>query len=207
VKSFFISTATKNSVIAILDDFKVIDSIEIESDKKLSDCLFVHIKNLFETNNILPEEIKKIFVSVGPGSFTGVRIGLTIAKTWASMLDVSLYPISSLEIIASGNSTTQYTCSLIDARRNYVYAGIYDDHLNFVIKDSYISLEEIYNEAKKLSASIYTYDSFDFETIIDQKVNIVKIIKKHWEDTPANADTLIPLYLKLTEAEERLHNA
>ena len=84
-------------------------------------------------------DVKRIYVGYGPGSFTGVRIGLTIAKTYAYTLNIKLVPISSLQILASTIEEDEIV-SLIDARRGYVFAGVYDKELNSIIDDCYIDL-------------------------------------------------------------------
>lgn len=206
MKSFFINTATKISTISLLNDFELIDSMTITNNKDLSSYLFGYIQDLFSRNKVSPEDIDKIFVSIGPGSFTGIRIGLTVAKTWSSLYKIPLYSISTLEILASVNRENSYSCSLIDARRNYVYAGIYDSSLNVVFPDTYISLDDICDQIKNLPITFCTYDSFDFVPCLSDKINVTKLVKKHWNDEPVNSHILIPIYLKKTEAEERFKN-
>ena len=93
--SFFIDTCTSFVTIALLKDNKLINQKNIVSNRDLSNNLFEYIEQLFKEVAILPKDVKRIYVSIGPGSFTGVRIGLTIAKTYAYSLDIKLVPISS----------------------------------------------------------------------------------------------------------------
>ena len=81
--SFFIDTCTSLATIALLNNNKLINKKIVTSNHDLSSNLFSYIEELFKEVNINPKEIKKIYVAYGPGSFTGVRIGLTIAKTYA----------------------------------------------------------------------------------------------------------------------------
>ena len=89
---------------------------------------------------------------------------------------------------------------LIDARRGYVYAGGYDKDLNCIYKDSYILFDDINSECKYVS-----YDKFDFEVLIP-RFDLLKIIKKHENDSLLNVHSINPNYLKLTEAEEKRLN-
>ena len=82
----------------------------------------------------------KIFVVNGPGSFTGIRVGLTVAKVMAYSLNIPVVPVSSLEVMASGYD--EDVISLIDARRGYVYAGGYDRNLDVIYKDNYVLFSE-----------------------------------------------------------------
>lgn len=204
--SFFIDTSTRISTIAILKDFDIIESMSIKCEKNLSNVLFSDIQNLFKKNNLMPNCIDKIYVSIGPGSFTGIRIGLTIAKTWATFCHIKLCPISSLEVLASANIEKSNTCVLIDARRNYVYGAIYDEFLNPIVSDSYFSIENLKNKAISISAPFFSNDQFDFDTKSAQKIDIVKLIKKHYNEAIVDSNLLNPKYLKLTEAEEKLKN-
>ena len=149
----------------------------------------------FNQSNLTPENIDKIFVVNGPGSFTGIRVGLTVAKIMAYSLNIPLISLSSLELMASGFD--EDITSLIDARRGYVFAGKYDKELNAIYKDNYVLLDNL-----DLKGTIVSYDSFNFE-VKNPKLDIVKIIKKHENDKPINPHELKPNYLKLTEAEEK----
>ena len=144
----------------------------------------------------------KIFVVNGPGSFTGVRIGVTVAKTIAWALKIDLIPLSSLEFIASTQSDKKYLVPMIDARRGNVFAGIYDQELNNILPDELISYEQL---SKKIDES-YEQISYNLENSIKPNGDIIKVINKHLSDKSVNPHSLKPNYLKLTEAEEKLND-
>ena len=90
-----------------------------------------------------PADIEKIVVAKGPGSYTGVRIGVTIAKTLAWTLNIPLVGISSLEVLAAGVGRYFNGCvsPLFDARRGQIYTGLYqyqNGKLQSVVKDQII---------------------------------------------------------------------
>lgn len=136
--------------------------------------------------------VDKIFVVNGPGSFTGIRVGVTIAKTIGFCLNIPIIKLSELELLATTKTDTKYNVSLIDARRGYVYAGIYDKDLNCYLEDQHILLNDI-----KYPDSYTVIDNYD-------NIDLLKIIKKHEFDKPINPHDLKPNYLKKTEAEEKL---
>lgn len=136
--------------------------------------------------------VDKIFVVNGPGSFTGIRVGVTIAKTIGFCLKIPIIKLSELELLATTKTNTKYNVSLIDARRGYVYAGIYDKDLNCYLEDQHILLNDI-----KYPDSYTVIDNYD-------NIDLLKIIKKHEFDEPINPHDLKPNYLKRTEAEEKL---
>lgn len=195
MKYLFINSATTNLVVAIISSNKVLYLYDNNDSNDTSSKIMPVIFEAFNKSNLTPEDIDKIFIVNGPGSFTGIRVGLTVAKIMAYSLNIPLISLSSLELMASGFD--EDVTSLIDARRGYVFAGKYDKELNAIYKDNYVLLDNL-----DLKGTIVSYDSFNFE-VKNPKLDIVKIIKKHENDKPINPHELKPNYLKLTEAEEK----
>ena len=196
MKYLLINSATTNLVVAIINSGKIVYIYDENDGNDTSSKIMPIIKEAFDVSNIKPKDIDKIFVCSGPGSFTGIRVGLTVAKTMAWSLNIPCFTFSSLELMASG-----YDCdvmTLIDARRGYVYAGGYDKDLNSFYKDSYVLFDG-------LKGKFVSYDSFDFSTV-KPKLDILKLIKKHENDEVINPHLINPNYLKLTEAEEKRLN-
>lgn len=203
--SLFLNTSSRYLNIAILKDNKVINEKNLELEKDLSALALFEIEKLFKETQLKPNDIDEIYCVDGPGSFTGLRVGITIAKVYAWSLNKKLYKVSSLYTMAT-SINNDYIIPLIDARRGYVFAGIYDKDYNQVLKDQYISLENLKNIVENLEGQ-YTYvtlDDFDFQTqkYIPNLNNTFKYIKKEEVDPY----TFIPNYLKKTEAEEKLNN-
>ncbi|MFC7366752.1 MULTISPECIES: tRNA (adenosine(37)-N6)-threonylcarbamoyltransferase complex dimerization subunit type 1 TsaB [Bhargavaea] len=112
------------------------------------------VEQLFKRAGIKPADIDAIAVSEGPGSYTGVRIGVTIAKTLAWTLDKPLVGVSSLRVLASNVFTYGVTISpMIDARRGNVYAGLYrrqeDGTLKCLMEDRHMALSDLLDRLKK----------------------------------------------------------
>ena len=189
----FIDSATTNLVVAIINEGKISYIYNNNEGHDTSSKMMPILAEAFDQANLKPRDINKIFVVTGPGSFTGIRVGLTVCKTMAYALNIPIIPISSLEVMTSGESGT----SLINARRGYVFAGTYDSDLNILYPDSYVFMNE------SLKKPYISYDTFDFETL-KPKIDILKVIKKHEKDNPVNPHSIKPNYLKMTEAEENL---
>lgn len=198
---FFIDTSTSLSTIALLKEKKVINKKTIQSNNDLSNNLFMHIAKLFEEASIKPNEVTRIYASYGPGSFTGIRIGLTVAKVYAYALNIKIVPISSLQILASSLSDKQ-VIPIIDARRGYVYAGGYDENLNCFMDDTYIDINLL--REKYPNAQYITPDIFDFSTI-KPDIDVEKIVSL-CDNQEFESHLVNPNYLKITEAEENLKN-
>ncbi len=202
MRSLFINTSTKKLIIGIVEDDKVLYEYSDTNSNELSSKIMPIIDEAFTKTNLKPVDIDTIFVTNGPGSFTGIRIGLTIAKVMAWSLKMKVVPVSSLELMVSGNYNSDYILPLMDARRNNVFGALYDRNLNPIINDSFINYEDMINRANDMVKD-YTIVSheFDFE---EPKYDIVKVIKKHINDKGINPHELNPNYLKMTEAEENL---
>lgn len=201
--SLFIDTSVFIPTISIVKDDKILFEYHEEIKNDMSSKILPIIDNALENTNLQLNSIDKIFVVNGPGSFTGVRIGVTIAKTLGWALKKDIITLSSLEFIASTNTDKKYLIPMIDARRGNVFGGIYDYDLNCIKNDSLIPINDILNELND-SYEIVSYDSIK-EAILP-KPDVVKIINKHKNDACVNAHELKPNYLKLTEAEENRKN-
>lgn len=203
--TLFIDTADKYLNVSLYESNKVLSFFKEENDLTLSSKLLPVIKGVLEKGNINKKEVDQIMIVTGPGSFTGVRMGVTVAKTYAYSLNKKVIPISKLEVMASTYFEGAYILSLIDARANYVYAGLYDKDLNNIISDSYLSIEELLDKLKPYTNIVVSsYDDIDIGLeVIKPEENIDRILSKHFNDQGVNPHSLNPVYLKRTEAEEK----
>ena len=198
-----IDTSSSNVLVSIIQDYKIIGLFNEEIKDDMSSQILIILDNCLKQANVSLEDIDKLFVVNGPGSFTGVRVGVTIAKIISWSLNIKLIPLSSLELIAS-TSSSNLIIPLINARRGNVFAGVYDNELNGTLSNGLYGLNEL---AEKYSnAEFISYDNYDGISVIKPNVDIIRIIKKHENDNPVNAHALLPNYLKKTEAEEKLYD-
>ena len=196
----FIDTSTSNLTVSIIKEKDIIFNYQENILSDMSSKLLPIIDDGLKENNLNLKDIDKIFVVNGPGSFTGVRVGVTVAKTIAWALKKDVIPISSLELMATTHTSKKYVIPMIDARRNNVFAGIYDTELNCVKGDKLISIDELINLNEDYE--FISYDNLKLETVIKPNIDVLKIINNHINDVGINPHNLNPNYLKLTEAEE-----
>lgn len=203
--SLFIDTSIAFPTISIVKDSRVLFNFHEEIKNDMSSKILSIIDIGLRESNISIKSVNKIFVVTGPGSFTGVRIGVTIAKTLAWSLNIPIVPVSSLEYMSTTSTNKKYLVSMIDARRGNIFAGIYDSNLNCIKKDILIKKEELLNSINDIEYELVSYDNFE-DTILSVP-NVLKIINKYINNKGVNPHNLKPNYLKLTEAEEnRLKN-
>lgn len=201
--SLFVDTCTSNLIIAVSKNKEIIKKFIQKNDNNLSTNFTSYIDDLLNDCNLSINDIEKIFVSIGPGSFTGIRVGLTFAKVLAWSLKIPVIPVSSLEVLASSGEGNVLV-PMLNARRGYVYAGAYDSNLTVILEDKYILFEDLQNKLIDYKDVIYiSCDQFDFD-VCTPNYKIENIINKHYQDPGVNPHSLIPCYLKKTEAEEKL---
>lgn len=202
--SLFLNTSIDFLNIAIIKDKTVLDSFYTKLNNDLSKITLRTIDDMLNKLSISKKDINQIICVNGPGSFTGLRIGVTIAKVWAYALNIDIIEVSSLYTLATGASS-DYIVPIIDARRGYVYAGIYNEDYKTVLNDCYISFEELSNKVKELSGNIAYISSNGFNNSIEYKPNIEKLFNYLDTSKISNGFNFTPNYLKRVEAEEKLN--
>lgn len=201
--SLLIDTSSVNLIVSIIKDNEILSFTKKSDIKSISTRLLDEIASSIEKCNLEIKDINAIFVTSGPGSFTGLRVGITAAKTMAYALKKKVIPISSLALLASTNFDTDYIIPYIDARRDYVYAAIYDQNLNPVMEDTYIKIEDLLLKTKGKKITFTGYSKVNqIEDYIVPEENIIKIVTKYKDRPGVNPHQLNPNYLKRTEAEE-----
>lgn len=126
-----IETSSLVSSVALMDEHNLIGELTIQAGLTHSEQLVPHIDMLLRASQVERNELKGIVVSIGPGSFTGLRIGMGTAKAMAYALQIPLYGVMTMDSLAHNVSYTDHTiCTVIDAQKKHVYAGIYqyEDH-------------------------------------------------------------------------------
>lgn len=204
MKTLYIDTSSSFLYAGILEDTDVLQEVKKEFGQDLSKEALPEIDKLFKKAKLNPKDINRIVVVNGPGSFTGIRIGITIAKTYAWALNLDIITVNALEAMSISCEEKINHVPILDARRGYVFAAIYDKDSNIILKPQHILLEELQKELNKIDEYIViSNDEIDeFEDIYKYDPNISKIVEKVNNRKPINPHAVNPEYLKLTEAEE-----
>ncbi len=204
MKTLLISTCTNRIIVALADNSTIFSFCNEIIENQMSNIIMEKVENCFKEASLKPTEIDRILVAVGPGSYTGIRIGVTIAKTYSWALKTKIIPISSLEVMVSGYQDDKLLVSYIDARRNACFGAIYNNKLNPILNDQYILIDDL---KEKLKGKDYIFVSDDKLVESNKpKIDIIKLINKHLNDAGVNPHSLNPVYLKKTEAEESLNH-
>jgi tRNA threonylcarbamoyl adenosine modification protein YeaZ len=207
MKILYLDTSSSFLYTAILEDSNIIKEIKEKLDNNLSVFTLSKIHEMLDSANIDINEIEKIIAVNGPGSFTGIRIGLTIAKTLAWAKNIPIIPISSLEAMSlSAGEDYNYIVPTIDARRGFVYASIYDNENDkFIMNEKYLSMNVLLVALSNIEVSItfISNDKLNVEYMVKTyDPDISKIVFNTMNRESVNPHSIDANYLKLTEAEE-----
>ena len=203
--NLFIDTSSSDVSIAVAKDEIILSSITKEVPNEHSVYTTSFLDDVIKKAKIKPTDIERIMVVVGPGSFTGVRIGVTIAKVYAYLLNLGVICVSSLKM-RSISIAHNYCLSLIDARHNNFYAGLYDNENNEVIKEGFFNIDEIMKFIEEYNPTIVSDKDLEIEDIKVQKgkIDFSKIISYYENATSVNCHLVKPNYLKKPQVLEEL---
>lgn len=204
MKILYIDTSSSFLYTGIVENDKLLYQVKEEYGQSLSEVALPKIALLFEKTKIDPKEIDKIIIVNGPGSFTGIRIGLTIAKVYAWSMNIPITTIYSLEAMAISSKNNKIHVPMINARRGYVFAAIYDKDYKEILKPQHITIEDLSEKLNSIDDyEIISNDKFDsFNKIELYNPDIEKIVNYFKDKEAMNPHAVNPEYLKLTEAEE-----
>lgn len=202
MRILYIDTSSSYLYAGIVEDGNLISDVKEDLSLDLSKLALPRIASMFEEYKLKPNNIDKIMVVNGPGSFTGIRVGITIAKVYAWSLNIPIIPINGLEAMATSVSAP-IKVPLIDARRGYVYAAIYNDD-NIILKPQHILLSHLVSYLKEFENYMFiTNNEIDLGgKKCRYNPDIGMIVNKFCQRPPCNPHLVNPEYLKLTEAEE-----
>lgn len=198
-----IDTSEEDVSIAILKGKKILSSITKTAPNDHSKYTVKLIDDAIKEAKIIPHDIDKIMAVVGPGSFTGLRIGITIAKTFAYLEKIEIIPISSLKMRALSQEN-KYCLSLIDAHHDNYYVGLYDNNYKEVIEEQFMNKNKVIELINKYNPNIISNKDGKIEEYSYKKIklNPEKIVE-YYKDLPSiNPHLVNPNYLKLPQALE-----
>lgn len=207
MRILYIDTSSSYLYAGIVTNRKLTSEVKKEFGHSLSEKALPSIVSLFEKENLSAKDIDKIIVVNGPGSFTGIRIGITIAKVFAWGLNIPITSVSALEAMSLSSTSDKLHVPIINARRNYVFGAIYSKDNNIILKPMHIKLEELLVELADEDYVFISNDEFDeLKDIEPYNPDIEKIVNHFENKESINPHAINPEYLKLTEAEESKKN-
>jgi tRNA threonylcarbamoyladenosine biosynthesis protein TsaB len=155
MKILAVDTSTRSGSLAILQDARVVGQVSSLEDTLHSERLFRDLARLQAISQFQLKEIDLFAVSTGPGSFTGLRVGLTAVKAWAELYQKPIAGVSGLlAVAAQSKANTSAVAPFLDARRGQIYGAIYQrspgDHVAWHLRgeEALFSAEEFLTRVK-----------------------------------------------------------
>ena len=186
MNSLIISTYNEKIIIGLLKDGKELSKKEKESHKGHSEFLVPTIDEILKENNLVPQDLNEIIVISGPGSFTGVRLGITVAKTLAYTLDIPIKTITSIEAISAAIKEENKIIYINDPKGKYIGEFKNNKLTNLFYLKNDLAIDYLNNSPLK----VFETDELDLEAIYKYTLNI--------KSTPAHAVKAV--YIKEIEA-------
>ena len=205
----FFDTSSDLLKVSLIKDDKIIFDKQLHTKNDHSSYLVPTIDEAFKSNNIDFKELDEIIVGNGPGSFTGTRISIAVAKTYAFSFNIPVYMISSLEELIYDNDGYDFYVPIIEEKKDNLYFSIFDKDKKRVMDDTYSSTEYMYKKLEELDGKILLislsnkeYEKYDTIKASINALNIMKNIDVNNEKV--NPHLLKPNYIKKIEAEAKL---
>lgn len=205
----FFDTSSDLLKVSLIKDNNIIFDKELYTKNDHSSYLVPTIDEAFKSNNIDFKELDEIIVGNGPGSFTGTRISIAVAKTYAFSFNIPVYMISSLEELIYDNDGYDFYVPIIEEKKENLYFSIFDKDKKRVMDDTYSSTEYMYKKLEELDGKILLislsdkeYEKYDTVKASINALNIMKNIDVNNEKV--NPHLLKPNYIKKIEAEAKL---
>lgn len=118
--SLCMDSAYKALVLGLYKDGTLIDGVSIEAFKKQSETIFVELNQLFEKTGVDYKDVDEVIITDGPGSYTGIRIAMTIAKVFCTQMHKTLKCISTMQLFAGMDESANV---ILDARSKRAYVA------------------------------------------------------------------------------------
>ena len=228
MKTLAFETSAKAASVALLENGKLLGESYQNTGLTHSQTLMVMAEDMLKSCNLTAKDVDAVAVAAGPGSFTGVRIGVAAAKGFAWGGELPCYGVSTLEAMARNLGVWQgYVVPAMDARRSQVYTAVFHADkgvLTRLEEDMAISLEELKEKIKNFAEPVFLVGdgaSLCYNTLLEevpglvlppehrmhQRAAGVALAAQAMVDAgvPGNGAELTPNYLRLSQAErERL---
>ena len=227
MKILAVDTSSSVCAVAILENNEVIKENILDNGKTHSENFMPLVEKTLNDCNLGLDDIDLIACGIGPGSFTGIRIGIASIKAIAEIKELPIVAVTSLEALAYNVESVDNTniISMIDARNNQVYCGCFNDKYELVNEYVADDIEVLMDLISNFDNIIFVGDGIEVhkEKImnkLDKKNISFSIFNKQSAVSVGkcaynkflnkkdieSADTLVPLYLRKSQA-ERMKNA
>ena len=189
MKTMFMDTSTQALIICFLDDREIIYHQELIGNNNHSDNLLKKIQEGLVQTNLEVKDFDRIVVGIGPGLYTGLRVSLTVAKMFSWTVNIPLYTISSLKLIACGYFNEMGNIIIkTHAKKNYVYCTVINikQKITTIIEDKFITIQEFndiidkYEDATIVDETNYKFDPLYIKDYLLTQVEDINLLEPNY---------------------------
>lgn len=220
MKILAIDSSSTPASVAVTENETLLGEFTVNIKRTHSEKLLPLVDSLLDTVNVAASDIDAFAISAGPGSFTGLRIGMSVAKLMAQVSKKPLIAVSTLESLAMNvNMFDGYICPMIDARNNTVYSALYMCENGILIeteKPDAISVAELAQRLKMLDKKVLIcgeyekyVDSFEnavkaSEHLTYQRASSCAVVAYRMIQNGVNTmpEEVVPIYIRESQAEQ-----
>lgn len=198
MKTIVMDTSNAYLVIGLYIDGECIDKYQEAGNRRQSEYALTHLNEMLEKHHWEILNVDEMVITIGPGSYTGQRVALTIAKTLAAVSKIKIKAVSSLH----GYAGSSRAISVIDARSKKIFVGVYDNNKALIddqimLIDDFVDFKEQYPDFEVIGDS----DLVGFNKVINDLSD--RIYQASMSvDYCLSVDNLVPQYLKDVEAKK-----
>lgn len=212
MKILCIDTSNQMCSVAILEDTTLLNKLELNNGLTHSETLMPLIRQLLDKCNLSLKDINLLVSDIGPGSFTGIRIGISTVKAFSDSLNIPCVGINSLEVLAYNVKEDGLICSTINCKNDNCYFALYqlsNGTYTIIEKPSAKTIQEVL----EILNTKYPNEKFhfigdgipSFSTDCYQNVENLGIAGfRKFVDNNYNGEEILPLYLKKPQAQKQL---
>ena len=186
-----LDSSNKFLSVGLAKDGKVVDKISYEAWQRQSEMMVTEVGNILKRNNLKNSDLDGVVVGIGPGSYTGVRIGVTIAKTIAHSLKIKAYAKSSLSLLKHPELPT---ICVFNARSGRSYFGVYEGK-KVIEKDTVLENEKVLDYIKAHPDYLVNGDTYQLG-LESGKFDIIDNLADFDKNEEVDVFRLNPVYLK-----------
>lgn len=214
-----VDTSLSRAQLALFKDQVFIDDTKWQKQKSHSEVLTGAFQDLLAKNHIKLNNIKKVACVVGPGSFTGIRVGLNFAKTLAYSLDAPCFELNKLRLqIAGAKNLPQEMVSVMDAQKNSLFVSYFSNHdetLTAELENQVVPISDLHKVIQR-PVTVFGEGLENYQRFLDKNLANKLNFNNHVSDLKFMFDDIVvnrrekrwfevqPLYIKASAPEEKL---
>ncbi len=159
--NIYIDTAVKGCNIALFDQDNIWASVQESIERGHAEAILPLYEDLMQSIGKKPQDIENVYVSVGPGSFTGLRVGLSVARFIGFSLGIPVHGITSFQAFSANVKSDKDRCVVVETKRSDFYVQVFDKNYDALNDPQSVSANDVAGMLEKYPDCVITGDAVD----------------------------------------------